>query len=283
MNLEKRFYAVPPQILTADGTSYGLITIPDTSLFKVKQHVFISNAGSNTQKCEIKRIDSHTTLYVGPVGGSIDDRFDTSFLLVSAGANIYAVEQAKSKVPEHEIERYTYIEEPVCARRVHMVDHFGDSFTTSNPVPVNIIEQPPFAQPTYRTKHTASDSIVVVAADSYENIDLLLTEERYISGGTLIVENPQLGDYVTTEIVDLDDVIPEAYRPILCENWPTVARYIEKEWIEVNASTCVRQKIDTSPLNARVTAGLYLRVTYHAINSGSSRNIGINYYLTKKL
>jgi hypothetical protein len=80
--------------------------------------------------------------------------------------------------------------------------------------------------------------------------------------------------------VDVSSLIPEAYRAALCENWPVVAKYINKHWVNPGKPG---QVIDTYPLNARITAGLALRITYTASNAGSSRKVGINYFLSKKL
>jgi hypothetical protein len=160
-------------------------------------------------------------------------------------------------------------------------------FTLNNePQTISVVSVPdpaPFAQPLYRTKRNATASLVIIAADSHEHIDFKLTAERYVSGGCILVDNAEFGDYAEAEVIDVDGVIPEAYRAALCESWPTVAKYIDKEWIEVNEGGITHHKIDTYPLNAKITAGLYLRVTYYTTSAGSSRSIGVNYYLTKKL
>ena len=144
---------------------------------------------------------------------------------------------------------------------------------------LHIIETPPFAAPLYRTKNDATSSIVEVSANSNEDVDFQITSEIYTSGGRLLVENAEFGDYITAEIHDKDEVIPEAYREALCEDHPTVAAYITKQWV-CPSGGC---EIDTRPLNAKITAGLYLRITYYAIDSGSTRNVAINYDLQKKL
>ena len=137
MQLEKRFKIIPPQLLTSNGTTRGKISIADTSLFKVKQIIFLLNVSGSATQYEIKRIDTHFDMYVGPIGGSIDTRADVSMYTVASGGMVYAEEQAKTKVPEQEIERYTYIEEPVCARRVHLVDKYGDDIgEEENPIAV---------------------------------------------------------------------------------------------------------------------------------------------------
>lgn len=162
------------------------------------------------------------------------------------------------------------------------INHLKDGIAK----PVEIQKQPepyPFAQPTHRTKRSATNSLVGCPINTSTTIDFLLTEERYASGGCLIVENAQFGDYMTAEVCDIDGIIPSIYRTTLCENWPTVARYIEKEWIRCAGGPITIHDLDTRPLTAKITAGLYLRITYHAINAGSARQIGVNYDLTKKL
>lgn len=162
------------------------------------------------------------------------------------------------------------------------IDYMKDNL----PVESIIISQPnpaPFAEPSFRTKRSATANLVTIAPGSSGTIDYYITQERYVAGGTILVSGAQFGDYATAEVRDIDGVIPSPYRAALCENWPTVAKYIEKEWIEAHDSNIAMHKIDTYPLNAKITAGLYLRVTYYTTNAGPNRTIGVNYFLTKKL
>ena len=152
------------------------------------------------------------------------------------------------------------------------------SATISGPLDSN-----PFAIPSYRTKRNATSDLVTVPVGESANIDFLVTMERYAAGGTLLAENAVFGDYCIASVYDKDGVIPAPYRALMCENYPNVATYIEKEWVEVSSNSISKHKIDTYPLNAKVTAGLYLRITYFAVNSGSDRRVAVNYYLTKKL
>lgn len=150
------------------------------------------------------------------------------------------------------------------------------------PVNASVIETPPFAVPSYRTKFDATSSIITIPVNTPTTIDYQLTEERYVSGGEALITDAQFGDYVTAEINDKDGVIPQAYRAALCESHPTVANYIKKMWVPC-CSTTTKIVINTYPLNAKVTAGLYLRVTYYPTNTGVDRKLGMTYYLTKKL
>ena len=151
------------------------------------------------------------------------------------------------------------------------------------PSHVNIDSQPPFAEPTHRTKFTAAASIATVAADDTEHIDYQVTAERHVYGGSLIVKNAEVGDAISACIYDKDSVIPSAYRSALCEDWPTVATYIEKHFVPANGTCNTYDEICTYPLNAKITAGLYMRITYTSTSEGSARKVGVNYKMVKEL
>lgn len=134
---EKRLKAVSPVAFTANGTSTGQITLSSTSGFKVKQVVILKSNTLAPANFEVKRVDSGTVAYLGLVGGKITDRVDLSMYLVADGANISASEQTRPSIPEQEIERLTYEEEPTVARRTILVDEFGNKITEANPLPVD--------------------------------------------------------------------------------------------------------------------------------------------------
>jgi hypothetical protein len=171
-----------------------------------------------------------------------------------------------------------------------VASHTGEPLPSAEPSvkisePVQVSEMPdpkPFAAPDYRTKLDGTPSITNIPAGQTVALDYVLPEERYVSGGTLIVKNAEFGDYVTAEIRDVLGVIPAPYRAAICENWPVVATYIVKEWVEAIGQTSVHQ-VDTYPLNAKINQGLVLRLTYTAANAGSTREAVVNYNLTKKL
>lgn len=151
------------------------------------------------------------------------------------------------------------------------------------PVSIESLPEPqPFAVPSYRTKLNATPNIITVAPNTNEDIDFQLTVERYVTGGSICVQNAQLGDYIEATVADIDEIIPSPYRAALCENWPVVATYIEKNWIEIQGEFS-NMKINTYPLNAKITAGLYLSIKYYAVNSGTDRKVAVNYHLTAKL
>lgn len=135
--LEKRFAAVPIQVFTANGGVDGSITIADTSLFKVKQRVTISATGQVNQELEIKKIISSTALVLGPTTGSIFTFTDLSAYTVASGANLFAIEQKRPTITADDFERAVYEEEPTVAKRMILVDEFGNRITQSNPLPTS--------------------------------------------------------------------------------------------------------------------------------------------------
>ena len=158
--------------------------------------------------------------------------------------------------------------------------------TIKGDLPIFVQPLPPFAEPSYRTKRNKTASLTVVTPGASSVVDFVLAQERYVSGGCIIIQNAQMGDYVIAEVYDLYSGIPVAYRAAMCENWPVIVRYVEGEWIAANPSITggvTVHEISTHPLNAKITAGLSLRLTYHAVNTGVDRAFGVNYYLTSKI
>jgi hypothetical protein len=154
---------------------------------------------------------------------------------------------------------------------------------TTTVVDAKVISQPPFSEPMYRTKRNATSDPISCPANETVEIDYLITEERFVFGGEIIIKNAEFGDFLTASVYDRNSVIPELYRATVCENWPTVSEYIEKQWIPVSTGNITVQSINTYPLNAKITSGLFLRITYSAANCGINRDILVNYYLTKKI
>lgn len=132
---EKRLYAVAPQSLTSNGTADGRLTVAFSSLFTVGQIVGLRSNTLQPIELKINRIPDSTTILLGPVDKPIQNRSDISGYTVADGAVIFANEQQRPKIPEQEIERNTYQEEPVVARRVIAVDSMGDMYGDDNPIP----------------------------------------------------------------------------------------------------------------------------------------------------
>lgn len=162
----------------------------------------------------------------------------------------------------------------------------NEDFLLDRLIDINSLpENKPFASPDYRTKRDATTNKETCNINSSQMIDYVITEEKYVAGGFLIIKNAEFEDYFKASVYDKDGIIPVEYRANLCENWPVVAEYVPKEWVNCvkDSNDISTHKINTKPLNAKITAGLYLRVEYFSIDSGLSREILINYDLTKKL
>jgi hypothetical protein len=137
MAIEKSWEQFGPVLITADGGSEGQIQIADTCGLYVKQRVILtSDAGIGTQKIEIKRITSSTTIEVGLVGQNIRHRLDVSAFLVADNAQIRADEQPKTNLQPDDFLHAIYAHEPIVAVRTIMTDCYGDFYTKDNPLPV---------------------------------------------------------------------------------------------------------------------------------------------------
>lgn len=134
---EKRWAAVSPQLFTSNGTTNGQLTVADSSLFKVKQKVDLNSNTQPVANFEIKSIPNPTTIIVGPIDTPVVSysAVDISLYTVADGATISAIEQRRSIVPQEDLIRAKYEEEPVIAERVVIVDKHGRKIDSSNPLP----------------------------------------------------------------------------------------------------------------------------------------------------
>lgn len=142
--LEKRFAAISPQLFAASGTTSGVATIPDSSLFKVKQVVIVASSTQPNLELEVKKVQSPTQIVLGPRTGNIFATADISAYTTTDSAYIFANEQKRPTITADEFERATYEEEPTVAKRTILVDEFGNKITTDNPLPTSAtINVPP--------------------------------------------------------------------------------------------------------------------------------------------
>ena len=173
---------------------------------------------------------------------------------------------------------------PIDTNHTCNLDSIAINQTVDNSVrPVEVLSQAehePFAKPTYRTKWDASSDVVTMGANEVTDMDLVLSEERYAHGGSVVYEGIKLGDWLEAEIRDEAGFIPEEYRSTLCEDWPLVAKYISRYYLPPGSGQC---DMSTYPLNAKIPPGLMFRVTIHTCSEVGERKLATNYYLTKKL
>lgn len=135
---EKRLPAVSVRAFTSDGNTLGRISTTQAQDFKVKQQVTLNSNTAGLIRLEVKRVESATVLYVGPISTPINARSDISNYLLADSASIQADEQPRPNIPEQEIERLTYEEEPTVARRTVLVDALGNKYSDANPLPVQV-------------------------------------------------------------------------------------------------------------------------------------------------
>lgn len=179
---EKRLLAILPRVFTADATVHGVITILDTAPFKVKQKVVIKATGEPNQTLEVKRVLSRTQLQVGPVKKPIHVFSDLSLYTTAKASTIEANEDLRPTIPEQEIERLTYEEEPTIARRVVIVDKYGDKFDEDNPITA---KQKPTSEAVYNSINVTNTATPLrVGATNLEGRSQVVVQPK---GSTIFV------------------------------------------------------------------------------------------------
>ena len=120
-----------------NGGVDGLITVASTKKFKVKSSVVISATSLPNLTLEIKRVIDKTTFLVGP-SGSINLRSDLSLYTILLSASVTHHEQVRPKVPKPDQDFASYETEPTLARRVILVDEWGEFYDPANPLSVQL-------------------------------------------------------------------------------------------------------------------------------------------------
>jgi hypothetical protein len=137
MAQERTWNAVPPVLLTVDGTAHGVLQIVDTAGFYFGMQATLVNNLNNRLTVYIKRVVDSTTLWVGPNKGGIDHNIDLSAYTVASSSNISADQQNKSAVPDESRKLATYETDPINAWRSIPVDQYGNHYSSTNPIPVD--------------------------------------------------------------------------------------------------------------------------------------------------
>lgn len=134
---EKWWDSIPNQPFTANGTSDGQVTISDALDFKVQQRVILRATAQIDWQLVVKRVLSATILVVGTSDSNLNTFSDISAYTVAAGATIHADAQTRPSIPEKEITRAVFAEEPAVALRTLPVDQLGNPISKDNPLPVD--------------------------------------------------------------------------------------------------------------------------------------------------
>lgn len=143
MAIEKKWLAVPPRLMTADGTTEGVITVTSTKDLRVKMEIVLQAPLIPPTRLQLKRVLSSTQIIVGPFPDTntqgkagLRTTSDVSVYTVLAGSFIYTAEQNKSIPKSDDIDQAVYEQEPVVAIRTFAVDDLGNSYNSLNPLPV---------------------------------------------------------------------------------------------------------------------------------------------------
>jgi hypothetical protein len=111
-----------------------------------------------------------------------------------------------------------------------------------------------------------------VTAGQTGNIDLKLTERRFITGLQLLLKDHTWGDTAKLQIVDVDNILGYGAGTVLAEyatDWQVCS---DKQ----------DQGIFSVPYPADIATNLYLRVAYTS-TGGTNVGVRVNYFLHKAL
>lgn len=137
MALERCLNAVIPVLLTANGSTEGVVIVSNTCGFYVKQQAILQAPFLPILNIEIKRVVSGTVLWVGPANSPVmTHRIDVSSYTVASDAFIYAVEQPKAVLPMESRLYASYVQEPSNSWRTTLVDCIGNQYDKDNPIPI---------------------------------------------------------------------------------------------------------------------------------------------------
>lgn len=107
-----------------------------------------------------------------------------------------------------------------------------------------------------------------VTKNSITNIDLKVTESHiYLNGGRILYENAVFGDYLTFQVVDIDNVLGYGANTVLAE-------FIHKRYIDPNST----QDSMYVPYAAFIPQNTYVRLKYTSIGTSTDVNVAVNYF-----
>lgn len=114
--------------------------------------------------------------------------------------------------------------------------------------------------------------IGTVTAGTSANIDLVMTDDCFLTGGRLRAANAAFGDYANIQVVDKDNIL-------FCGINFVVNQFITKWYMRSDA----QQQIEISlTYPSKILSGLYLRVVYYSIGA-TNVDVVVNYELHRAL
>jgi hypothetical protein len=114
-----------------------------------------------------------------------------------------------------------------------------------------------------------------ITAGGPGNIDLILTDDCFITGGDLITNGAVFGDFATMQVVDVNNILGKGAGLVL-------GQYVTNWVMKADAVGAQLQCELRSPYPAKIPAGLALRLVYNSTGSNNVQ-VAINYILHKAL
>jgi hypothetical protein len=193
MLLSERLLKGVTQSFTANGGAKGLVTVSNTSCFKVKAEISIISDTQPALLLEVKRVISDTLLYVGPKG-TIDLWTNLTAYTVVGNARIIMGDQPRPSISSQDRDRIIFDEEPTMAHRNILVDEYGKYYNLANPLSTSISDG------TDKLLVNADGSINVVASSTsgqvpwvYKELnDIADTTETTVGTYTAVVDNERI-------------------------------------------------------------------------------------------
>jgi len=142
---------------------------------------------------------------------------------------------------------------------------------------ISIVEDKPFSDAQgFRARFKGYTD--TATAGETTNIDILITEERFINGLQLILKDQAFGDSVDLQVVDINGTYAGILYPV---GYPTplVLDTFGESWYVHSDSQNQDQII--VPYPARLLPGLYVRVIYHSVGE-TDVQVCANLFLHKK-
>lgn len=134
---EKSFLEVAPRPLLLDGSIDGILSIAGACQLKVGQKIYLISDTELPLQVKINQFIDDLSFYVGAPNKGVNDRIDVSAYLASDNSNISARKQPRPSIPQIDVLRYVYSEEPAMALRNVLVDSCGTVIDENNPLAVN--------------------------------------------------------------------------------------------------------------------------------------------------
>lgn len=129
------------QLLTANGSIDGRVTVDDSEGFFVGQKATLSSNTISSQQFTIFKVVGPNYIYLTASSDVVDSSpANLQAYLVADGAKITQNEAQKFLVQLDEVEQYTHENAPVLAKRVVIVDEYGNKINKDNPLAVDIAQ-----------------------------------------------------------------------------------------------------------------------------------------------